>query len=149
MRQAAPRRGELPASYEAERAVLASALLDSDQVKKEGVYSALQTSDFFWEENRIVWDAVTSCVERGEAVTLPTVAHMMAELGTIDRLDQLFKEGAEVYLVLLNENWYSSIGCSAFARMVKKYSERREAINRGARIVREAYQGQTKSGWVK
>ena len=149
MRQAAPRRGELPASYESERAVLASALLDSDQVKKEGVYSALQTSDFFWEENRIVWDAVTTCVERGDPVTIPTVAYMMAEMGTIDRLDQLFKEGAEVYLVLLNENWYSALGCKAFASMVKKYSDMRERINQGAKMVREGYQGQTKLGWVK
>ena len=128
--------------------MLASALLDSDQVKREGVYSTLQTSDFFWEENRIVWDAVMACVERGDPVALPTVAHQMEQAGTIDRLDQLFKEGAEVYLVLLNENWYSSIGCSAFARMVKDHSERRERINRGAKMVREGYEGK-RGGWVR
>ena len=146
--KAAPRRDEIPASYEAERAILAAALLDSEQVKSEGVFRALRCEDFYWEECAIVWGAILACVRKGDPVTIPTVAYHLAEQGTIDRLDQLWKEGAEVFLVLLNESCYSATGCSAFSDIVKKYAQRREAINRGAKMVREGYQG-LKLGWVK
>lgn len=153
MRQAAPRRGEIPADREAERAVLAAALIDESHASREGVLSSLRPEDFFWEEHRLVWGAIQECVRQRMPVTYVTVTYQARELGTIDRLDQLADEsgmpGAEVLLVSLTSRHFSGIGCSAFAWVVKDYAERREQINRGAKMVREGYQGQTKLGWVK
>lgn len=148
--KAAPRKGDIPASQAAEQAVVAAALLDCEVVKQEGVFRLLSLLDFFYEPERIVWEAIVACVKNGEPATITTVAHKLAELGTIDRLDDLMgpKSGAEVYLVLVTNDWLAPVGVSAHARIIKEYAARRSQMDRGAKLVREAFSGSVKLGWI-
>ena len=151
--KAAPRKGDIPASQAAEQAVVAAALLDCEEVRRVGVFRLLSPRDFWYEPERIVWEAILECVKAGEPVTIPTVACKLAELGTIDRLDSLMgpKSGAEVYLVTVTNDWYAPQGVLAHANIVKDYSRRRAQMDRGARLVREAFEGSTRRvlGWVQ
>lgn len=149
--KAAPRRGEVPASYAAEQAVIAASLLDCETVGLEGVFRLLKPEDFFYEAERIVWGGILECVRNGEAVTITTVTRQLSELETIDRLDSLMgpQSGAEVYLVMVTNDWFAPCGVSAHARIIKDYAQRRAQMDRGAKIVREAYSGQArKRGWM-
>lgn len=145
---AAPRRGEVPYSDSAERQLIGAVLNDEQAALDESV-NTLDPSWFFVPENRAVWRAFVWLWHRGEPVTVPTVCHALAELGYIDRLDDLLGPhlvSESFLLVLMSEN-YSAYGCGAWAKMVKEYAERRALIKSGTKLVQQGY-GTAESNWV-
>lgn len=144
--KAAPRRGELPWSMSAERALLGALLVDADEGWREGVHETVSAHDFFYLPNRAVYVAMRALTKKRIAVTCPTVAYELAEQGVIDDLDaDLAPEYTEPYLVGLMAESFAATGCIAFARMVREYADRRRRIEQGTQMVREAYAGEVAS----
>lgn len=124
--KAAPRRGDVPYSEMAERALVAAIMLDEEQAWSESVDEIVEPVDFFTPEHRAVYRAELCLARRLEPVTLPTVAAELARQGMINEVDRL-TGGTEPYLVMLCGEWMlSATGCSAWAWMIRRYAEQRE-----------------------
>lgn len=140
--QAAPRRADPPASPAAERAFLGAAMLDYPTVAAESRHSAISAADFASPVHSLIWQAIERVGAAGMPVGVVTVAHELAAMGEIDRLDALLRpDTPEGYMVGLWADSWAATGASAWARMIHDYAERRRAIERGAAIVRDAYNG--------
>lgn len=152
MPYAAPRRGDVPHSTQAERQLIGAALLDCvgphlspfgpDRYESLG---ALSAADFFDPAHRLIWQSVEALWAAGTVVGLVTVADALARAGTIDEVDRLVApEHAESYLTgCWKEAWYLT-GVSALCRIVHDYAERRRTIERAGQLAQEAYNGGTK-----
>lgn len=139
--KAAPRRGELPFSIEAECSVLGAALLDPEALR---VVVGLARDDFYFEAHRLIFEAIAHLsVAHSRAVTLPTVAAALAELGSIDRVDELTAEGTEMYLARLQGDYLAPMWVVPHCAIVKQYADRRRQIEQGAAMVREGFSGRT------
>lgn len=139
MTPAAPRRGDLPYSIEAERSVLGGALLQPEALAT--VTSRLGRSDFYFEGHRLIWDALAHLVDTRQPATLPTACNMLAALGAIDQVDEL-TGGAEVYLTELQGDYLAPIWVEAHCAIVREYADRRRQIEQGAAMVRDGFSGQ-------
>lgn len=145
--QAAPRRADPPASPAAERALIGAALLDWPTLAAEGVLGAVSASDFASPAHSLIWDAIVAVGGSHAAVGVITVTHMLALRGELDRVDALLApQATEPYLVGCWADSWAANGSSAWARMIRDYADRRRAIARGQRIVREAYEGRGAAG---
>jgi replicative DNA helicase len=101
-----------PHDIGAEEAVIAALLLDDDAYAR--VLPIVRPSDFFREQNGWVFDACLRIAERGEAVTVPTVAH------ELDREGRLEAIGGEPYLQEIAGKYFTAIGIEAHARIVAR-----------------------------
>lgn len=139
---AAPRRGELPQSMSAERALLGALLVDADEGWDEGVHATVKAGDFFFPPHRAIYAAIRSLATKKTQVTCPTVTFELSEQGVIDDVDAGVKpDYTEPYLVGLMAESFAATGCIAFARIVRDCADRRRRIEQGARMVAEGYQG--------
>lgn len=131
----APRRGDVPHSEMAERALIAAILLDETEAWEERVDEIVRPADFFTAEHRAVYAVELSLARRGTPVTLPTVAGELAAQGCIDELDKL-TGGTERYLVMLAGEWMlSARGCGAWAEMIRWYAVQRETDYHERRLI--------------
>src|SRR5688572_30554822 len=71
-----------PHDIGAEEAVLAALLLDEDAYAH--VLAIVQPEDFFREQNRWTYEAAQSVADRGEPLTVATVAHELERAGRLD-----------------------------------------------------------------
>ncbi len=122
-----------PHDIEAEEAVIASLLVDSEAVYR--VAAILHAEDFFREKNAWAYEACVSLWERNEAVNQVTVAH---ELARRDRLEEL---GGLAYLSRLVTELPTPIGVEHYARIVKRDAIYRRLIESSSRIAQMAYDG--------
>jgi replicative DNA helicase len=122
-----------PHDIEAEEAVIASLLVDSEAVYR--VAAILHAEDFFREKNAWAYEACVSLWERNEAVNQVTVAH---ELARRDRLEEL---GGLAYLSRLVTELPTPIGVEHYARIVKRDAIYRRLIEASSRIAQMAYDG--------
>lgn len=128
--KAAPRRGEVPYSVTAEQRLLGMILLDEWECWGEEVETIVSADDFFLPEHQAIWRAVRWLFERGDAVTMPTVAHALEEMGVIDACDKwIGAPYTEPYLVVMMMQEFSAIGSASIARMVKHYADMRAPLN--------------------
>jgi replicative DNA helicase len=109
-----------PHDVEAEKAVIASLLVDSGAL--ESIGPVLQPGDFFREPLGWVYEACLSLRDRGEAVNQVTVAH---ELARRNRLEEL---GGSAYLSRLVAELPTPIGVEGYARLVKRDAVYRQGI---------------------
>ncbi len=107
-----------PHDTEAEEAVVASLLVDSEAIYR--VTPILHSTDFFREKNGWVYEACLDLWGRDEAINQITVAH---ELARRERLDDV---GGQTYLADLIRALPTSIGVEFYAQIV-----RRDATYRG------------------
>ena len=137
--KAAPRRGELPYSAAAEQALIACVLLDEQIAWDEGVAEIVSVDDFFLTEHRAIWRALLSL--RGlMPVTWTTTVTALTVLGLIDEVDRAVgPPWTEPYLVSITGEHWAATGCSAYARIIKDYSERRRLVQEAQAMVRDAY----------
>jgi replicative DNA helicase len=117
-------------------------LLDFPTVAAESRHSAISAADFFIPAHSLIWQAIERVGAAGTPVGVVTVAHELAAMGEIDRLDALLRpDTPEGYMVGLWADSWAATGASAWARMIHEYAERRRAIARGSAIVRDAHRG--------
>jgi hypothetical protein len=76
------------------------------------------------------------CYDRGVRVTWQSAAHALSEMGYIDRVDGLLAGiSVEEYLVTLQAETWAAAGCTAHARMVREYAERRNVVRPARREI--------------
>lgn len=127
----APFRGLPPHEIAAEEAVIAALLLDDSASAL--VAAIVRPADFFREQNAWIYDACLALAERGEPITLPTVAH---ELDCAGRLDAA---GGEFYLVEISGKYFTAVGVEAHARIVANCAIYRMLIGAAQQIAQLAY----------
>jgi len=122
-----------PHDIEAEEAVIASLLVDSEAIYK--VAAILQPDDFFREKNAWAYEACFALWERNETINEVTVGH---ELARRDRLEQI---GGLAYLSRLVTELPTPIGVEHYAGIVKRDAVYRRLIEAASRITQMAYSG--------
>ncbi len=122
-----------PHDVAAEEAVLAALLIDEDAYAK--VLPIVRPEDFFREQNAWTYEACLALAERGEAITIPTVAH------ELDRLGRLDAAGGEPYLAEVAGKFFTAIGVEAHARIVARDSLYRRLIAAAGQMAQLAYEG--------
>ncbi|MEE8337949.1 MAG: replicative DNA helicase [Dehalococcoidia bacterium] len=122
-----------PHDVAAEEAVIAALLLDDDSYAR--VIPILKPSDFFREQNAWCYEAVLDLAERGEPVTVPTLAHELERAGRLDAA------GGEPYLTEVAGKYFTAIGIEAHARIIARDALYRRLIDAAGEIARLAYQG--------
>jgi replicative DNA helicase len=122
-----------PHDIEAEEAVIASLLVDSEAIYK--VAAILQPDDFFREKNAWAYEACLALWERNETINEVTVGH---ELARRDRLEQI---GGLGYLSRLVTELPTPIGVEHYAGIVKRDAVYRRLIEAASRITQMAYGG--------
>ncbi|MGI8552041.1 MAG: replicative DNA helicase [Dehalococcoidia bacterium] len=122
-----------PHDIEAEEAVIAALLVDSEAVFK--VAPLLKPDDFFRVKNGWVFDACLALWSRGEAINQITVAHELA------RRQQLEDAGGAGYLSQLVSDLPTTVGVDDYARIVARDAIYRRLITAAGRIAQMAYEG--------
>ena len=122
-----------PHDVEAEEAVVASLLVDSESVYR--VAPILKPEDFFREKNAWAYEACLALFDRNEAINQVTVAH---ELARRERLEEL---GGAAYLSRLVAELPTVVGVEHYAQIVKRDAIYRQLVQRSAQIAQMAYQG--------
>ncbi|HTE83421.1 MAG TPA: replicative DNA helicase [Dehalococcoidia bacterium] len=122
-----------PHDIEAEEAVIASLLVDSDAILS--VSAILKPDDFFREKNGWVYDACLSLWGRGEAMNEVTVSHELA------RRERLEPAGGHAFLSQLVSDLPTTVGVEDYARIVGRDAVYRRLISAAGRMAQAAYEG--------
>lgn len=124
-----------PHDVVAEEAVIAALMLDEEAFAR--VSGILKASDFFREQHAWVWTAADRLHQRNETITIPTLAHELNLMGSLDGM------GGEPALVEIVGRHFTSQGVEAHARMVLRDATYRRLIQAAGRIAAMAYEGHT------
>jgi len=122
-----------PHDVEAEEAVIASILVDSEAIYK--VSPILRPEDFFREKNAWIYEACLALSDRNEALNQVTVGH---ELARRERLEEL---GGLAYISRLVTELPTPIGVEHYARIVKRDAIYRRLIEVSSKIAHMGYAG--------
>ena len=122
-----------PHDISAEEAVIAALLLDEEAYAR--VLPILRAEDFFREQNGWCFEACLSVAERGEPVTVTTLAHELDRAGRLDTV------GGEPYIVELAGKFFTAVGVEAHARIVARDALYRRMIDAAGKIAQRAYEG--------
>ncbi|HXH23533.1 MAG TPA: replicative DNA helicase [Dehalococcoidia bacterium] len=122
-----------PHDVQAEEAVVASLLVDSEAIFK--VAGLLQPSDFFREANAWTYEACLALWQRNEAVNQITVAH------ELDRRGRLEDVGGLTFLSRLITELPTPIGVEHFAQIVKRDATYRQMVAVAGTIAKIAFEG--------
>jgi replicative DNA helicase len=120
-----------PQALEAEMAVLGSMLIERDAVEK--ALDVLVEKDFYQENHRAIFRAMTDLHARGAGVDLVTASE---ELKTQKRLDDV---GGTAYLSELIHKVATAAHVEYYSRLVKEKATLRELITAATNIVTACY----------
>ena len=127
------KQGLPPHDVSAEEATIAALLLDDEALAR--VQPIVRAEDFFREHNGWIFAACMTIWQRGEEVTIPTVAH---ELDRSGRLDEC---GGEPYLVEVAGRYFTAVGVETHARIVARDATYRRLIQACSLGASRAYEG--------
>lgn len=122
-----------PHDIEAEEAVIASILVDSEAIYR--VAPILKAEDFFRAKNGWAYEACLSLFERNDSINQVTLGH---ELARRDRLEEM---GGLAYLSRLVTELATPVGVEHYAGIVKRDSVYRRLIEVASRIAQMGYNG--------
>ena len=122
-----------PHDVGAEEAVLAALLLDDEAVHR--IDGIVTPADFFRDANRWAFEAALRLAQRGEPITVATIAHELLERGQLDQA------GGEGFLLDLASRYFTAVAVEAHARIVARDAGYRRLITAAGGIARVAYQG--------
>ncbi len=128
-----PAAGLPPHDISAEEAVIAALLLDEDAYPR--VLPILQPHDFFREQHGWCYEACQALADRGEPITIPTLAHELDRAGHLDPV------GGEPALVEMAGRHFTAVGVEAHARIVARDALYRRLIQAAGQIAQLAYEG--------
>ena len=118
--QTAPAQIQLPASLDAEEAVLGAILLDPTAF--HSVAATLSGEDFFLKRHEIIWAALVRLQERGDAVDYVTLTEELAAMGALDDV------GGAAYLTSLVNNTPTAVHAEVYGEVVARASTRRKML---------------------
>ena len=122
-----------PHDVAAEEAVIAALLIDEQAIYN--VIPLVQPDEFYRDANRWTYEACVALAERGDTITLPTVAH---ELDRAGRLDQV---GGEPWLAEIVSRHFTAIGVEAHARIIARDALYTRLIAAAGQIAQLAHEG--------
>ncbi len=120
-----------PQSLEAEQSTLGAMLLERDAIAR-GV-ELLSRDDFYRENHRLIFTAITGLFDKGEPVDFVTVSEDLRKRGQLDQA------GGIPYIGVLIEACPSSANIDAYARVVSEKSLLRRLIHTCDQITKTAY----------
>ena len=123
-----------PHSVEAEQAVLGGVLIDNDAWDR--IAGILTSANFYRNDHRIVFEAVSALCDEGQPCDAVTVAERL------DRSGQLESSGGLAYLAELAENTPSAANIVAYAEIVRERAVLRELIRISTEIAESAFRPQ-------
>ena len=123
-----------PHSVEAEQAVLGGVLIDNDAWDR--IAGILTSENFYRNDHRAVFDAVSGLCDEGRPCDAVTVAERL------DRSGQLESSGGLAYLAELAENTPSAANIVAYAEIVRERAVLRELIRISTEIAESAFRPQ-------
>lgn len=122
-----------PHDIQAEEAVVASILVDSEAIYK--VAPILHPRDFFRESHGWTFEACLALWERNEAINQVTAAH------ELDRRGHLEAIGGLSFLSQLITDLPTPVGVEDFAQIVKRDATYRQMVSVASSIAQVAYEG--------
>ena len=120
-----------PHDVEAEQAVIGSMLTDSEAVTSS--IEVLKESDFYREDNRIIYSAMLNLYNRSEPIDLITVKSELEAMGKIDQV------GGIEYLAELPEKVPTTANASKYINIVHEKSILRNLIKTANEIIELGY----------
>ena len=120
-----------PHDLEAEQAVIGSMLTD-----KEAVVSAIETltdSDFYREDNRIIYSAIMNLYSKGEPIDIIT---LKAELSSMGKFEAV---GGLEYLAELPEKVPTTANVDKYIKIVEEKSSLRTLIRTANELITLGY----------
>ena len=123
----------LPHNLEAERSVLGAILLHNDAFNLAA--EVIDSSDFFRDAHRRIFDKMVKLAERGDAIDLVTLKE---ELGRSGELDEV---GGPAYITALVDGVPRSTNVEHYARIIKEKATLRNLIFSANKILATAYDG--------
>ncbi len=119
-----------PHSVEAERSLLGGLMLD--QRAWDMVADAVDASDFYRSDHRLIFEAVATLVERDQPPDAVTVSEVLARNGELEAA------GGLDYIAQLVEETPSAANIRAYARIVRERAMLRQLIQIGGDIAASA-----------
>ena len=111
---------QVPASHEAERALLGAILLEPKAFLN--IASFLEGDDFHLKRHEYIWQALNRLQARNEAIDYVTLSR---ELQDMSKLEEV---GGPAYLTSLVNNTPSSVHAEVYGRLVERASIRRKML---------------------
>src|SRR5215510_10106341 len=124
----------LPHNLEAERSVLGAVLLHNDAFNLAA--EVIDSSDFFRDAHRRIFEKMVKLSERGDAIDLVTLKE---ELGRSGELDEV---GGPAYITALVDGVPRSTNVEHYARIIKEKATLRSLIYSANKIVATAYEAE-------
>src|SRR4030043_907402 len=121
-----------PNDNDAEEAVIGSLLIDGTSIFQ--IADFLQPSDFYFEQNRLLYEASMSLYQRDEAINQVALAQELSRLGKLETC------GGAARLSYLISICPTSLDIEHYARIVYRLSVMRQMITAGDRIATVGYE---------
>jgi replicative DNA helicase len=121
-----------PNDNDAEEAVIGSLLIDGTSIFQ--IADFLQPSDFYFEQNRLLYEAAMALYQRDEAINQITLAQELSRLGKLETV------GGAARLSYLISVCPTSLDIEHYARIVYRLSVMRQLITAGDRISAIGYE---------
>lgn len=121
----------LPANIDAERSVLASVLLNGDNVTL--VADVLKPTDFYYEPHQLIYESIITLAQQNQKIDLVVVQDHLEQRGVLDKI------GGVMYLLELQENIPAVGLISQHSKIVKDKATLRELIHSAAEIIGTCY----------
>uniref|UniRef100_A0A6M3J332 DNA 5'-3' helicase n=1 Tax=viral metagenome TaxID=1070528 RepID=A0A6M3J332_9ZZZZ len=121
---------EQPRDLDSEEAVLGSLLIDGELIKSV----RLEPSDFFYEQNQLIFKAMLTLKEKGEKVNQLTVAQRLHAQGKLETI------GGASHLSHLISICPTSLDCDSYAEIVRRLSTSRNLITASEKIASLGYE---------
>ena len=130
-----------PNSLEAEKAVLAAVLFDSESISRLG---ELGTEDFYRQSHAKIWQAMLELSNRGEPIDLITLSDELKSAGVLESI------GGAAYLASLNDDAFTAANVFHHAATIKKTSKARRILKASQDAVELIYEdGDSESASVE
>jgi replicative DNA helicase len=121
-----------PNDNDAEEAVIGSLLIDGTSIFQ--IADFLQSSDFYFEQNRLLFEAAMALYKRDEAINNVTLAQELSRQGKLETI------GGAARLSYLISVPATSLDIEHYARIVYRLSIMRQLITAGDRISAIGYE---------
>src|SRR5213075_2448500 len=130
----------LPHNLEAERSVLGAVLLHNDAFNLAA--EVIDSSDFFRDAHRRIFEKMIKLSERGDAIDLVTLKE---ELSRSSELDEV---GGPAYITALVDGVPRSTNVEHYARIIKEKATLRNLIFSANKILATAYAGEDEADLI-
>ena len=122
---------EPPRSLEAEQAVIGGILLDPQRF--ENISSKVFAQDFYFDNHRLIYEAITELSEASKALDAVTISENLRQKGELERV------GGKAYLDQLYIETPSAVNIGAYAEIVHDRAVMRRLISASGEIADSAF----------